>query len=183
MRRLHFTLLLAGGLVLLVSLPATWWHIGVVGGGVIPVTGLELSALGSTLVAVAVAGVGASLLLRGIPRRLSVLISAFALGFSAWSFVVAAAAPKLAVVETITMRTGVSGQAALGLVDSQTGGLWFVIALVGLLLGCAGALCGVFAPDSQKRQAKYERFPADQENLDQVATWDQFTAGRDPTKR
>jgi hypothetical protein len=183
MRRLHFTLLLAGALVLLVSLPATWWRLAVTGGGVIPVTGLELSALGSTLIAVAAAGFGASLLLRGIPRRLSALISALALGFSGWSFLLAAARPELAVVDHITMRTGVSGQAALDLVVSQTGGTWFVVALVGLAVAFIGAVAGIFAPDPKKHQLKYERFPTEQENPDQVATWDQFTAGLDPTKR
>lgn len=183
MRRGHFALVLAGALVLLVSLPAIWWQITLVGGSSIPVSGLDLSALGTTLLAVAGAGFGASLLLRGIPRRASMAISTAALGFSGWSFVVASATPELAAVETITMRTGIGGQAALELVDSATGSAWLVVALVGLILACAGSVLGILAPDSPKRQQRYERFPDAGDDSDGVATWDHLTSGLDPTKR
>jgi hypothetical protein len=183
MRRGHFALVLAGALVLLVSLPATWWQITLVGGGSIPVSGLDLSALGATLLGVAGAGFGASLLLRGIPRRASMAISTVALGFSGWSYVAAAATPELAAVEMITMRTGVSGAAALELVESPTGSAWLVVALVGLTLAFTGSILGVLAPDSLKRQQRYERFPDVSDDSDGVATWDHLTSGVDPTKR
>lgn len=183
MRRGHFALVLAGALVLLVSLPATWWQITLVGGGSIPVSGLDLSALGVTLLGVASAGFGASLLLRGIPRRASLAISTVALGSSGWTFVVAGATPELAALETITMRTGISGPAALEMVDSPTGSAWLVVALVGLILACAGSILGVLAPDSPKRQQRYDRFPDVSDDSDGVATWDHLTSGLDPTKR
>jgi hypothetical protein len=81
------------------------------------------------------------------------------------------------------MRTGVSGQAALELVDFSAGGAWFVVALVGLALAFAGSILGILAPDSLKRQQRYERFPDSSEDSDGVATWDHLTSGYDPTKR
>lgn len=183
MRRLHVGLWLAGGVVLLLSLPAQWWQVVLVTGLSLPVRGVELSALAAALVAVSAASFGAGLLFRGVIRRVVAGISASSAIAAGLALLSAANHPERAVVDAITQLTGVSGVAALDSVAVVNGGGWLFVALGGAVLMGVGGLCGVLSPERVAGASRYERGALGVDPDDPVATWDTLSDGIDPTKR
>ena len=183
MRRLGLGLWLAGAFLLLVSAPVTWWEVTLVNGSTLPVRGTDLSALAATLLAVSAAAFGASLLFRGVSRRLvSGLSGAAALGAGLVA-VPEMTQPERAVVSDITAQTGIAGMGALDSVVAVSGGNWMFVALGGVTLMVVGGGWGVFSPDAPQRASRYERSAQSYGDGDPVATWDTLTDGVDPTKR
>jgi len=183
MRKVHTALWLAGGLLLLISFPARWWDVTLVSGVSIPVTGVELSALATTLVAVSAAAFGAGLLARGIARRVLAALSASAVFGAGTAIIFQSRAPELAVLDVITQFTGVSGPVVLESVAEVSAEVWFVVALLGAGLMVLGGMVGIFAPDRPPTTSRYERKAETPDLGDSVATWDTLSDGVDPTKR
>jgi len=183
MRKLHFGLWLAGGFILLVSAPAVWWEVTLVNGVALPVRGIELSALATTLVAVSSAAFAAGTLFRGVSRRLVAALSGLSAAGAGIAVLGEAARPEMAIVEAITLQTGISGSGASNAVAVVTGGVWAFVALVGLFGMLAGSVVGVTMPDPAPRTSRYERGSQGSDTRDSVATWDTLSDGVDPTKR
>jgi len=183
MRKLHFGLWLGGAFLLLVSAPAVWWQVTVNTGIVLPVRGIELSALATTLVAVSAAAFAAGTLFRGFPRRSVAALSAIAAGSSGLVVLGQLQRPEQAISEAITLQTGISGSTALDAVTAVTGGEWAVVALIGLVLMVLGSLLGVIVGDPAPSTSRYERAKKGVDPSDSVQTWDTLSDGDDPTKR
>lgn len=183
MRKLHAGLWLIGGFLLLISLPASWWEVVLVNGLSLPVRGVELSALASTLVAVSAAAFGAGLLFRGLARRFVALISTVSAVGAGLALLSEAQHPERAAVDAITQLTGISGPAALDAVAAVSGGGWLFVALGGALLMSIGGLLGVLSPERPATTSRYERSANSADPEDPVATWDTLSDGIDPTER
>lgn len=183
MRKLHFGLWLAGALLVAISFPARWWEVTLTSGVSVFVTGVELSALAATLIAVSAAAFGAGLLFRGISRRVvAALTVGGALG-AGWALLDQASQPELAALDAITQLTGIGGVGALESVASVNGEPWFVVGLVGIGLMVLGGVVGIFSPDRLRKTSRYERGGETLDLDDPVATWDTLSDGVDPTKR
>jgi len=183
MRRAHHLSSAVAAVVLLISLSAPWFRFELPSGVSFPLTGLEASTLGSTLLAVAFAAYGASLLTRGLGRRLLGGLQALVGGgvLASWSELVNNPAP--AAQATITQLTGLSGANALETVSVTGPGGFFVLGVLGALSIVLSGVLGVFASDAPARSSRYERSHTGGEAGDPVATWDDLSEGHDPTKR
>jgi len=183
MRRTHHLSAGVAALALLVALSAPWFTFQVPTGMSFTLTGLEASAVSSTLLGAAAAAYGASLLIRGLARRiLGVLQTLLGAGaVSSWFELLEA--PAVSVQATITSLTGLSGSGALEGV-TVTGPSWFfTLGVLGAVAVALSGLFGVVSPEAPARSSRYERNQAGSDAGDPIATWDDLSEGHDPTKR
>jgi uncharacterized membrane protein (TIGR02234 family) len=183
MSRLHHASALLALAVLLISLSGTWFIVELPQGSTLLVSGLEVSAVASTLLGAAYASYGAALLVKGVPRRLlGALQGVLALG-AFWAFTIATENPVAPVAAEISQLTGIAGSSALDGVTSLPQPIFTVLGFVGVGLVAFSGFAGLGAADSTLRQSRYERSAGSPDATDPVSTWDSLSEGFDPTKR
>jgi uncharacterized membrane protein (TIGR02234 family) len=183
MRRIHHLSAGVSALVLLISLSGPWFSFQVPSGASFSLTGLEASALGSTLVGVAAASYGAALLTRGLIRRgLGVLQALGGVAIVAtWYGLLDA--PAHSAQSTITALTGLAGSGALDTVVVTGPSVFFILGVVGAFIVAVSGVCGTFSAEAPQRATRYERNHTAGGASDPVQTWDDLSEGHDPTKR
>jgi len=182
MRRLHHLLAAAAAGGLLVSLSGVWWTITLPSGGSFGVTGLEVSALGSTLLGAVAAAYGASLLIRGIPRKILGALHAGLAAAVGWAWTEGLSSPLVSSLAEITAATGIAGQGAVDGVDVTAPTGFGVLGFIAVASAVGSGLVGIFAPEPPKKTSRYERRGEDSTAEDPVSTWDSLSEGDDPTK-
>lgn len=183
MRRLHAGLTGIGVVVLLASLGGPWWSVSLEGGALVPVAGFASSALASSLLAVAGAAFGLSLLSRGVWRRFVSLLQVLAIGGAAYAIAGLAARPESAALSEIASLTGIAGAGALDVVvrTEPLAMLW--VGVLGMVATIGSGLIGVAMPDKPGTTNRYQRSLGDSDPKDSLAVWDRLSEGSDPTTR
>jgi hypothetical protein len=182
-RRWHHLSAGVAALALLVALSAPWFTLQVPTGMSITLRGLEASAVSSTLLGAAAAAYGASLLIRGLGRRILGVLQTLLGAGAASSWIEFLEAPALSVQATITSLTGLAGSAALEGVTVIGPSWFFALGVFGAVAVALSGVLGVVAPDSSAASSRYERNPEGGDVGDPIATWDDLSEGHDPTKR
>jgi hypothetical protein len=182
-RRLYVGLTGLGVLLLLVSLGGPWWNVSLEGGAVVPVPGFASSPLASSLLGVAAAAFGLSLLLRGVWRRVVSLVQVLAVGAAAYAVAGLASRPELAALSEIASLTGVAGAGALDVVVSTEPMALLWVGVLGLVAASGSGLIGVAMPDKPGTSDRYRRSSGTADPQDSIAAWDHLSEGSDPTTR
>lgn len=182
MRRLHHGGVGVAALALLVALSGTWWELTLPTGRTILVSGLEASALGSTLLGALAASYAAALLATGPVRRLlGLLQTGLGIGVMlAWGVVLRD--PVSGQASAIAALTGLSGEGALSGVEASGPMALLWLGVAGAGLAAIAGVMGVLAPDPGPSRSRFDRREG-AGSSDPIDTWDALSEGSDPTDR
>jgi len=181
-RRVHHGGMAVAALGLLVAVSGTWWELTLPTGATLAVSGLDASALASTLLASLAASYAAALLATGLLRRALGGLQAVLGAGVVFSWAAVLEDPISGQASAISTMTGLSGdQALLGVVSSgETGFVW--LGLTAAALAAVSGVVGALAPDARPARSRFDR-GGGPVSSDPIDTWDALSEGSDPTDR